>query len=161
MTGTRAGPALEDAMAKNPFMDFDMQKLMGDMKMPGFDKLPSFDWDAAMALQKRNMEAMGQAGQLAAEGAQAILRRQGEILKSAMEEANRSIKSMVAEGSPEDRIARQAESLKAAFDQAVANYKELAEMANKANAEAFGVVSKRVSESLEEVKTVVAKTTKK
>lgn len=144
-------------MAKNPFLDFDMQsmqKMMGDMKMP------AFDWEAIMAANRRNMEAFAQANQLAAEGAQAIFRRQGEILKSAMEDANRSVKTMLADGTPEDRVARQTDAIKTAFEQAMANYREMVEMASKANAEALGVMSKRVSESLDELKGAVAKAKK-
>jgi phasin family protein len=142
-------------MAKNPFLDFDMQKMMADMKMP------AFDWESMLAANRRNIEAFAQANQLAAEGAQAILRRQGEILKGSMEEANKTLKTMLADGTPEDKLARQAEAMKSAFEQAIANFRELSEMASKSNAEAFAVVNKRVSESLEELKGVVAKTTRK
>jgi phasin family protein len=145
-------------MAKNPFLDFDMQamqKMMGDLKMP------AFDWEAILASNRKNMEAFAQANQLAAEGAQAIMRRQGEILKGAMEDANRTVKTMLADGSPEDRVARQTDAIKTAFEQAIANYREMVEMASKSNAEAMAVMSKRVSESLDEVKAVMAKSTKK
>lgn len=144
-------------MAKNPFLDFDMQsmqKMMGDMKMP------AFDWEAIMSVNRRNMEAFAQANQLAAEGAQAIFRRQGEILKATMEDANRSVKTMLADGTPEDRVARQTDAIKTAFEQAMSNYREMIEMASKANAEALGVMSKRVSDSLDELKGVMAKTKK-
>lgn len=145
-------------MAKNPFLDFDMQamqKMMGDMK------LPNVDWDAVMAANRRNMEAFAQANQLAAEGVQAIFRRQGEILKGALDEANRSVKTMLADGTPEDRIARQTDAIKTAFEQAIANYREMIEMASKSNAEAMTVMSKRVSESLDELKGVLAKAGRK
>ena len=141
-------------MAKNPFLDFDMQamqKMMGDMKMP------AFDWEAVMAANRKNMEAFAQANQLAAEGAQAIFRRQGEILKATMEDANRQVKTMLADGTTEDRVARQTDAIKTAFEQAMANYREMVEMASKANAEALSVMSKRVSESLDELKGVMAK----
>jgi len=145
-------------VAKNPFLDFDMQaiqKMMGDLKMP------AFDWEAALAANRKNMEAFAQANQLAAEGAQAIMRRQGEILKGAMEDANRTVKTMLADGSPEDRVARQTDAIKSAFEQAIANYREMVEMAAKSNADAMDVMSKRVAESLDELKTVLAKTTKR
>ena len=144
-------------MAKNPF-EFDvqaMQKMMGDLKMP------TVDWEAIAAANRKNMEAFAQANQLAAEGAQAIMRRQGEILKGAMEEANRSIKTMLADGTPEDRVARQTEAVKSAFEIAIANYREMIEMASKSNAEAMTVMSKRVSESLDELKGVLAKPARK
>ncbi|MSP50273.1 MAG: phasin family protein [Alphaproteobacteria bacterium] len=139
-------------MAKNPFLDFDMQamqKMMTDMKMP------AFDWESILAANRRNMEAFSQANQLAAESAQAIMRRQGEILKGAMDDANRSLTTMLADGSPEDRIARQTDAMKTAFEAAISNYREMMEMASKANAEALGVMSKRVSESLDELKVVL------
>ena len=147
-------------MAKNPFMDFDMQamqKMMSDMNM----KMPAFDWEAILAANRRNMEAFAHANQLAAEGAQAIMRRQGEILKGAMDDANRSFKTMLADGTPEDRIARQTEAVKTAFEQAISNYREMVEMASKSNAEAMAVMSKRVSESLDELKGVLAKPVRK
>ena len=142
-------------MAKNPFLDFDMQKMMSDMKMP------AFNWESVLAANRRNMEAFAQANQLAAEGVQAILRRQGEILKGSMDEANRTLKTMMAEGTPEERMARQAEAMKGAFEQAISNFRELTEMATKSNAEAFAVVNKRVSESLDELKGVLAKAPRK
>lgn len=114
-------------MAKNPFLDFDMQgmqKMMADMKMP------AFDWEALMAANRKNMEAFAQANALAAEGAQAILRRQGEILKATMEDANRSLKTMLADGTPEDRVTRQTEAMKTAFEAAISNYREMVEMAS-------------------------------
>ena len=147
-------------MAKNPFLDFDMQamqKMMSDMNM----KMPAFDWEAILAANRRNMEAFAHANQLAAEGAQAIMRRQGEILKGAMDDANRSFKTMLADGTPEDRIARQTEAVKTAFEQAISNYREMVEMASKSNAEAMAVMSKRVSESLDELKGVLAKPVRK
>jgi phasin family protein len=147
-------------MAKNPFLDFDMQsmqKMMGDMNM----KMPAFDWEAIMSVNRRNMEAFAQANQMAVEGAQAIFRRQGEILKASMEDANRTVKTMLADGTPEDRIARQTDAIKTAFEQAISNYREMIEMASKSNAEAMTIMSKRVSESLDELKTVMGKTPRK
>ncbi len=147
-------------MAKNPFLDFDMQsmqKMMGDMNM----KMPAFDWEAIMSVNRRNMEAFAQANQMAAEGAQAIFRRQGEILKASMDDANRTVKTMLADGTPEDRIARQSDAIKTAFETAISNYREMIEMASKSNAEAMTIMSNRVSESLDELKTVMAKPPRK
>ncbi len=147
-------------MAKNPFLDFDMQsmqKMMGDMNM----KMPAFDWEAIMSVNRRNMEAFAQANQMAAEGAQAIFRRQGEILKASMDDANRTVKTMLADGTPEDRIARQSDAIKTAFETAISNYREMIEMASKSNAEAMTIMSNRVSESLDELTTVMAKPPRK
>ena len=55
---------------KNPFADMDVQKMMGEFK------LPNVDVDAVVAAQKKNIEALTSANQLAVEGMQAIARRQ-------------------------------------------------------------------------------------
>ncbi|HYH17430.1 MAG TPA: phasin family protein [Azospirillum sp.] len=136
----------------NPFLDFDVTKALGDFKVPGLDV------DAILATQRKNIEAVTAANQLAIEGLQAVIRRQAEILRQSMEEAGSMVSDVMAAGSPEDKAAKQAELVKVAFEKALANVKELAEMVAKSNTEAADVLSKRVSESLDEVKTAIAKT---
>jgi hypothetical protein len=48
--------------------------------------------------------------------------------------------------------AKQAELARKAFEQALANARELAEMVSKSNTEAFAIINKRVTESLQELK---------
>ncbi|HEY0834929.1 MAG TPA: phasin family protein [Azospirillum sp.] len=139
----------------NPFLDVDVTKMLGEFKMPGLDM------DAIMATQRKNIEAVTAANQLAVEGLQAVMRRQAEILRQSLEEAGNMMSGMMTAGSPEDKAAKQAEVVKAAFEKTLANMKELAEMVAKSNTEAADVLSKRVSESLEEVKTALAKPTRK
>ena len=52
---------------------------------------------------------------------------------------------------------KQADLVKLAFEKALSNARELAELVAKSNSEAAEVINKRVSESLEEVKAVVTK----
>jgi phasin family protein len=139
----------------NPFFDIDISKILGDFKVPGLDV------DSIMASQRRNIEAVTAANQLAIEGLQAVLRRQAEILRQSMEEAGNLVGDLMSASAPEDKAARQAELMKVAFEKALANVKELAEMVAKSNAEAAEVLSKRVSESLDEVKVAIAKVPRK
>ena len=53
-------------------------------------------------------------------------------------------------------MAKQAEILKKAFETALANVKELAEMGAKSNTEAMETINKRVTESLDEVRDAVS-----
>jgi len=138
----------------NPFLEFDLSKALGEFKAPGVDI------DAIMAAQRRNIEAVTAANQLAFEGLQAVVRRQTEILRQSMEEAGSMVSDLMAAGSPEDKAAKQAELIKATFEKALANMKELSEMVAKSNTEAADVLSKRVSESLDEVKAAMAKSGK-
>jgi len=55
-------------------------------------------------------------------------------------------------GAPEERVAKKVDRAKQAFEKGVANARELAELVAKANAEAFSVIQKRVSEGFEEIR---------
>lgn len=140
---------------KNPFLDFDVAKMMSEMKLPGLDT------SALMAAQQRNMEAIAKANQLAAEGMQAVMKRQTEIIQTSMEEVSRTMSSMMSNASPEERMARQAELAKAAFEKAVANTREIAELVARANKDTFDVINKRVADGLDEVRELVASSTAK
>jgi phasin family protein len=126
---------------------FDVTKIMGDFRVPGIDM------EAAVASQRKNIEALTQANQLAVEGVQALMRRQVEITRQAMEDFSAMFRDFVQpNGSPEDRFAKQAEYSKHAIEKSLSNAKELTELVTKANTEAFNVINKRVTESLDEVR---------
>src|SRR5258708_26171960 len=130
---------------KNGF--FDVTKVMGDFRVPGIDV------EAAVASQRKNIEALTQANQLAVEGVQALMRRQVEITRQAMEDFSAMFRDFVQpNGTPEDRIVKQAEYSKLAIEKGLSNAKELTELVTKANTEAFNVINKRVTESLDEVR---------
>jgi phasin family protein len=139
---------------QNPFgkmFEFDLGKAMADFRVPGIDV------DAVVATQRKNIEALTQANQLAIEGVQAVARRQVEIARQALEEFSSYVRELSAPTSPEDRIAKQAELSKQAIEKGVANARELTEMVTKANTEAFNVINKRVTEGLEEVRAFAKK----
>jgi phasin family protein len=135
---------------KNPFLDMDFKKFMGDFKMPGVDM------DAVMAAQKRNIDALNAANQLAVESMQAVSKRQMEIFQKTMEEAQSSLKDLMGAGAPEDRVAKQTELMKAAFETAISNAREVSEMMTKSQVEAADVLNKRFVESLDEMKKLMA-----
>ncbi len=152
-------------MANNPFNPFaavdftkfdmsklDMSKMLGDLKIPGFDM------EAAVAAQRKNIEALTAANQAAVQGMQAVAQRQAEILSQAMSEVSAVAQQLSSAGSnPQELTAKQAELARKAFEQALANARELAEMVSKSNTEAFAIINKRVTESLQELKSLVAK----
>jgi phasin family protein len=134
---------------KNPFMDMDVTKMMGEFKLPGVDL------DKVTSAQRKNVEALTNANQLAAEGFQAIARRQSEIMRQTLEEAGKTMRELMEHSAPEDRMIKQTELAKTAFEAALANMRELAEMVAKANSEAFDVINRRVAESLDELKDMI------
>lgn len=140
----------------NPFgfspekmMDFfktnDFTKMFGEMKMP------EFDHEALFAAQKKNMDALVEANKAAAAGYQDLYKKQLAIFEATVAEAQTQIKDldMKVDGAS---AAASAELAKAAFEKALANMKELADTAQKANTEAFEIVSARVKDSVDELK---------
>jgi phasin family protein len=132
------------ARTESPFPFVDVTKMLGDFKMPGLDG------DKLMREQKKNLEALTAANKAAMDGYQAVMRRQGEHLKETMELVSKAVREGWSGASPEANRNKQGELAKAAFDRALANMRELSEMAAKSNREAFDKISERMKESLEE-----------
>ncbi len=130
----------------------DMTKLFSEMKMPGMP-----DTSALMDAYKRNLETMSAANKIALEGAQAVAKRHMEIMQQTMSELSENLRGM-ASGNPAEKANQQTELLKKAYERAVANTKELADMIQHANGEALALLNKRFVEAMDEAKTLLAKT---
>ena len=144
-------------MAKaNSVFDVDVSKFADVSKLISEFKLPGVDVESVLASQQKNIQALTAANQLALEGFQAVVRRQSEIVRQTMEQTSSMMSELMAAGSPEDKVAKQADLVKLAFEKALSNARELAELVAKSNSEAADVINKRVSESLEEVKALIA-----
>ncbi len=156
------------AKATNPLFDTegfkvpDFAKFYGDFNKAAadFGKLfvngrTPFDFEAAIASQRKNVEAFTAANRIAVEGTQAVLRRQAELVREAIEELSSVSKEFTAAGSAEDKLLKQTELAKAAFETALANVRELAGLVQKASDEAVSVISKRVVDNFDEVKSAL------
>ncbi len=142
-----------------PFMDFDLARLMG-----GF-KTNAPELDGLMAEQKKNLEAIAEVNRRAAEGFQAIMQRQSDMMREAMTEASIAVATLSGETSPEARAQKQAELMRKSFERTLAAMREIAEMAADSNSEIYDLLSKRaaatVSEFEQAAKGAVRKSTKK
>ena len=114
--------------------------------------VPGLDVKALMESQRKNMEALTHATQVAAQGAAEVTQKQTEILRSAVEQAMSMAGSLKA-GDAAATAKAQQEFVKKAFETAVANARELAEMVGKSNREAYQVIERRVKKSMEELRT--------
>lgn len=127
------------------------------LKIFGDFKTPAFDYNSLFEVQRRNLEAVTAAGQVVAEGAQAIARRQSEVLRDSVEVVLKASKDMVSGGTPELSVEKQANLTKALFERNLANAREVSEMVSKSSFEAFDLLNKRASESFEELGKVANK----
>ncbi len=130
----------------------EMNKMLQSMKVPA---VPATN--ELMEAHKRNLEAMSNANRIALEGAQTVARRHMEIVQQTMAELSDSLRAMAGLEAPAEKAAKQTELLKSAFERAVTNTKELADLIQHSNAEAVGLLNKRVAEAMDEAKTLLAK----
>lgn len=131
-------------------MQNEMFKIFGDFKTP------AFDFNRLFEIQRRNLEAFAAANQVVAEGAQAIARRQAEVLRSGVDRVVEASKQAVSGGTPEISVEKQAALSKTLIEGSLANVREMSEMVTKSSFEAFDVLNKRMSESFEELSKVSA-----
>jgi phasin family protein len=134
------------------FSKFDVQKMLGDFKIPGVDM------QSLMSAQEKNIAALKQANQHAAEGLKALAKRQMEMMQQVLQGAASAAQQVAASSGPKEAAAKQAEVAKAAFEQAVANMREMAELVSKSSNQAFEVITQRAAEGLEELKQLTTKT---
>jgi phasin family protein len=155
------------AKAQNTVFDYEFPKLpdftqlqqdysryFGDFsKMFANGKFP-FDLEAAMTFQRKNLEALTQVNQAALESVQSLAKRQSEIAREAVETYSKLAKEIGAV-SVEDRFAKQTQAAKEIFEQAVSNLNELRDIAQKSQDKVTTLISKRVSDNLDEVKSAL------
>jgi phasin family protein len=138
-------------MAKSPF-PYDMtdfNKIMSEYQIPGVN------WPELMASQQKNLQALAKANQVLVEGAQAVMRREIEILQKSMAELADASKGMM-QGDPAAQASKRLELARTSFEAAVQNMRELAEVAGRSNREALEVINQRALESFEEIKQAIA-----
>ena len=143
---------------------FDVEKMTDFFKQNDFTKhlaslrVPGMDAEALMSTQKKNMDALVQANKAAASGYQDLFKKQMQIFEETMAEAKSHMKSFDATKLDADQAKASAELAKAAFEKALANMQALAESAQKANTDAYEIVSARIKESMGELRELASKT---
>lgn len=140
-------------MSGQGFNPEDMMRMFSSMKMPNM-----LDFQALADAQRRNLEAMAAANRVAMEGAQAVARRNMELMQQTMAEMSEAMRGLTAmDGNPATKAAQQAELMKTNYERAVASMKELADLIQKSNGEALEVLNRRFAEALEEMQSMVKK----
>ena len=137
--------------ARAPFFDFDVTKMFADFRFRPFDV------EAVWAAQRRNIEALSQANQLAVEGVHALAKRQIEMTQQALEDLSTLVREMAQPASTEDRIAKHTEYTKKMIDKGLTHGREIAALAAKAGSEATEVLQRRATEGIDEMRAFACK----
>ncbi len=130
----------------------EFNRLFSGMKMPAMP-----DMEALMAAHRRNLETLSAANRVALEGAQAVAKRNMEIMQQTMAELTEGMRHLSTPETPQARAARQADMFKSAYERAVANMQEVSELIQRSNGDALSLLNQRFAEAINEVKTLVAK----
>jgi phasin family protein len=120
-------------------------------------KIPSFDVGRIMEHHQKNLDAMGRSLQAMASGASAMASKQREIFEGAMKDIADLAKEYKPSGSPQEVFAKQAEFGKKAMEAAIANTRDLAELAQKSGADALKIIHERMQESYDEIRSALEK----
>jgi phasin family protein len=134
MTNTSDKPAGAAAM---PQFD-DFKKLMEQFQLPGVDVGAVVDW------QRKDMEALAEANRQAFEGFQALAARRNAILQEAFAQWQSTLKDSTGP----DAMSKGAEAARKGVEQAMANFRELADMEAQSRAKAWKVVQDRMQENM-------------
>ncbi len=140
----------------NPFAEFFSQNDFAKA-FEQYQNLP-FNMDTLLDTQRKNMQALTEAQQLALEGFQAIAQRQSEIMSQIVEDNSAIAKELMGESTPEEKFSKNADLFKKVYERTITNMQELSEIAGKSNTEAGNIINKRVSASMNEIKNSVKKT---
>lgn len=140
----------------NPFAEFfaqnDFSKIFENYKTMPFD-IKDF-----LETQRRNVQALSEAQQITVENLQAIAQRQAEILSQIVEDNSNIARELMVEGTPEEKISKNADLFKNLYERSIKNMNDLSEMISASNQEAGKIISKRVSATMNEIKSSLEKT---
>ena len=120
---------MADQESKNPWPNLDVGELFKQFQIPGVDVSKLIEG------QRDNIRALQEANKTALQGWQNLMTRQTELMREAFEAWQASV-SDTAEAPPAEMAQKQIEHGQKAIEKALANMRELAEMAVKSQSEA-------------------------
>lgn len=134
----------------------DMQSTFKEM-MSSVPTAAPFDFKAMMEAQRKNFQAITEANQRAFQGWQALAQRQTEMVSQFVQDNSGMASEAMAESTPQDKLAKQAEMIKMVCAKSISNTQELAEILRQSTADTAEVLNRRVVASLAEIKSTAKK----
>ncbi|HVY12949.1 MAG TPA: TIGR01841 family phasin [Alphaproteobacteria bacterium] len=123
-----------------------------NMQAEAFNNLSRYmpDMSAIMEVHRRNAEAFTRIGQQTFQDMQAMLSRQGEMLRDHWSSTTQMMGTLMNGASPQEKMNAPAELTRNAIEKAAANSRELMEMAAECQRRAAELVTARMNEAMEE-----------
>lgn len=123
-------------------------------------KVPGFDFEAFIQARQGDIDAMSHATNVAFAGAKSITEKQAELFKSALGEINTAVKARTStdgENGLSDMVKRESEIVGGALTRTVESMKEMAEAAQKSQAEIYDIALDRVRHNAEQLRAMFAR----
>ncbi len=102
--------------------------------------------------RRKDIDALTEANKIADAGMQALVQKQTEVLSQSMQEIQAAAQRMTTGGNPVEAMTKQGEFVQQGLQTALNHMRELAEMAQKSQAEALAVITRRAEQNIEEAK---------
>ncbi|WP_168789569.1 phasin family protein [Paraburkholderia aromaticivorans] len=115
-------------------------------------KLPGIDTGALLESRRKDIEALAEANTTALAGVQSLANKQVDILKTTLTELQSLVGRLSASGGQPTKAG---EVVQQALHKALIDMQELADTAYRAQSDSVAVVTKRVAEHVEELKTLL------
>lgn len=115
-------------------------------------KLPNVDVDAILEHHRKNLEALEKSARASAAGASTLMAKQREMLEETLREATAMAESYRTPGTPRELVARQTEFARKAFENALGNAGEVADMVRKSGTESLDILRERIKQAMAEVR---------
>ncbi|MEN2472173.1 TIGR01841 family phasin [Burkholderia sp. GS2Y] len=129
--------------SNNPFAE--LTKLIEQFKGT------NVDMSGLIESGRKDIAALVDANEAAANAMQALARKQTEILAAAMQDIVASAQRLALQGAAPDHV-KQAEKARESCERMVSELNDLTDIARKAQADAMQAISQRTEQSLEEMK---------
>ena len=134
-------------MADSPQNLMEMFQKLGEQL-----RVPSFDTSAILEHHRKNLEAVARSWQAMASGGQEIANKQREIFEGVMKDVTAMAQDYKPVGAPQEVFAKQSEFARKAMEAAIANTRDVAELARKSSTEALEIIQQRMKESYDEIR---------
>lgn len=117
---------------------------------------PTANFDDAIAIGKRNIEAVQEAAQVIVEGTQQIISLQTKIIEQNAKQMAELFNAIASSKDPRESAAKQASFAQEAIEKAASDAKQIADIAAKSSTKAGDLIKAQVTKNIQEVSKAVA-----
>jgi phasin family protein len=118
--------------------------------------LPSLNIEALGEAHRKNAAAVTSANQAVFDGLNTLAQRQADLFKTTVDDCSKLGSDVLASASFDDRVTKQADAAQQIYHSTVVRFRELSDIAVKANVTATDILNARVTEAFDEFRALFA-----